>query len=188
MSVPSSPPAQEDQDADEVAPWGRRETRAERTDRNFQDLVQELRVAQTGVQVLFAFLLTVPFTVRFTELGSVDRALYFTALLSSGAAAVLLIAPTAQHRILFRRGEKEQLLEWGGRCAVLGIALIGVAMVAAVLVVTDLLYGTPETWIAGAAMALVPLLLWFVIPLRRRAQVGDRCDQCLQDDCEGDCA
>src|SRR3954463_10027072 len=94
---------------------GRNETPLERCDRNLVELLQEVRVAQTGVQVLFAFLLTVPFTAPFPEVGGFDRAVYFGTLLAAGGAATLLIAPTSQHRILFRCGDKEHLVRRANR-------------------------------------------------------------------------
>src|SRR5215208_7659708 len=89
---------------------GRNETHLERCDRNLVELLQEVRVVQTGVQVLFAFLLTAPLSTRFLELSGVQRATYFATLLAAGGAAILLITPTAYHRILFRCGDKEHLV------------------------------------------------------------------------------
>src|SRR5215212_5679918 len=100
---------------------GRNETPLERCDRNFVELLQEVRVAQTGVQVLFGFLLTVPFTVRFDEIGALNRAIYFGTLLAAGAAAMLLIAPTSHHRILFRCGDKEHIVRVANRYALAGL-------------------------------------------------------------------
>src|SRR3954464_4237071 len=89
---------------------GRHETEEERLDRNFIELLQELRVSQTGVQILFAFLLTLPFTQRFTQVSSFERDIYFVSLLFSGAASALFIGPVSYHRLLFRRGEKRQMV------------------------------------------------------------------------------
>src|SRR5918995_4591739 len=93
-----------------VAPAGRSETQLERCDRNLVELMQEVRVVQTGVQVLFAFLLTAPLAPRFPELSRFQQLTYFATLLAAGGAAILLIAPTAYHRILFRLGDKQHLV------------------------------------------------------------------------------
>jgi hypothetical protein len=90
----------------------RNESHLERCDRNLVELLQELRVAQTGVQILFAFLLGLAFTSRFGQATELQRVDYFVTLISSGLAAMLLIAPTSQHRLLFRRGDKELSLRW----------------------------------------------------------------------------
>src|SRR4051812_38327426 len=110
---------------------GRNETPLQRCDRNLVELLQEVRVVQTGVQVLFAFLLTAPLSARFAQLTSAQRIEYFVALLSTGAAAVLLIAPTAHHRILFRLGDKDRLVRVANRYTLLGLVFVGMAMVCA---------------------------------------------------------
>src|SRR5919107_3683850 len=108
---------------------GRNETVLERYDRNLVELLQELRVVQTGVQVLFAFLLMAPLTPRFAQLGAVRHAEYFVTLALAGAAAVLLIAPTAYHRVLFRQGDKEYLVETANRLTLAGLGAVGLSMV-----------------------------------------------------------
>ena len=146
----------------------RNETELERCDRHLSELMQEVRVAQTGVQVLFGFLLTVPFTVRFDELASGQRALYFATLAVAGAAAMLLIAPTAHHRILFRCGDKENLVRLANRYAIAGLVSVAIAMVGALLFVADVLYGSPLAALAGAAGAAGCAWCWFLQPFRRR--------------------
>src|SRR4051795_3563557 len=149
----------------------RDETDTERLDRNLIELLQEVRVVQTGVQVLFAFLLTVPFSARFDEITSFQRAAYFTALVGATAASVLLIAPTALHRILFRMGQKTYMVDVSNRLALGGLASTAVAMVAVMLLVSDVMFGTGP----GIAIALVTGLafagVWYVIPVRRRRWV-----------------
>jgi hypothetical protein len=155
----------------EVAPWGRCETPHERADRNFQELVQEIRVVQTGVQVLFAFLLTVPVTGR-VELTSFQRGLYFAALLLAGAAAVLLLAPSSYHRILFRRDDKEHLVHATQRFFVSGLACVGVTMVVSIALVSDLLF---TGWVCAAATAVALtgcVVCWYLMPLRRRRRIA----------------
>src|SRR4051794_21155547 len=104
---------------------GRNETELERVDRNLVELLQEVRVVQTGVQVLFAFLLMAPLTPGFAHLGSASRIEYFVTLSLAGAAAVLLIAPTAFHRVLFRCGDKEYLVTTANRLTIAGLAAVG---------------------------------------------------------------
>ncbi|MGE5636905.1 MAG: DUF6328 family protein, partial [Nocardioidaceae bacterium] len=139
---------------------GRRETALERADRNLVELLQELRVAQTGVQVLFAFLLTLPFTARFASISALQKAVYFTTLLTTGCAAVLLIAPTSWHRIVFRRGDKEHLVEVANRFAIAGLACVALSMSGAVLLVGDVLFGAWAAIAVGAATAGGCAVLW----------------------------
>src|SRR5213080_1326027 len=107
---------------------GRDETELERWDRNFNELLQELRVAQTGVQILFAFLLTLPFTQRFEKVGAEDRAVYLGTLLATALATACLIAPVSQHRILFRRHRKPEIVDTASRLAETGLAFLLVAV------------------------------------------------------------
>ncbi len=158
-----------------VAAWGRRETELERADRNLHELVQEVRVVQTGVQVLFGFLLTVPFTVRFADVTSFQRTLYFAALLMAGTSAVLLIAPASQHRIVFRRDDKRHLLQMAHRYAIAGMAVLGATMTVSVALVTDVLYGRPLTLIASLVTGGGLALFWYGLPLSRRRTIGS-CD------------
>src|SRR5215217_8240399 len=118
----------------------RSETALERSDRNLVELLQEVRVVQTGVQVLFAFLLTAPLAPRFPDLSTFQRLTYFATLLTAGAAVILLIAPTAYHRILFRLGDKEHLVSVANRFTLAGLTCVAVSMVGALLLVTDLLF------------------------------------------------
>jgi uncharacterized protein DUF6328 len=156
----------------EVAPPGaprhREETDTERLDRNLIELLQEVRVVQTGVQVLFAFLLTVPLATRFPLLTEFQRNTYFATLLLTGAAAMLLIAPTAYHRILFRLGDKEHLVQVANRLTLAGLLCVALSMIGALLLVTDLLFGGAVAAVTGTAAALACLALWCLAPLRRR--------------------
>jgi Family of unknown function (DUF6328) len=145
------------------------ETEAERADRNFGELLQELRVAQTGVQILFAFLLTMPLQSRFEILNSTERRLFVAALLLSAAATVCLIAPVAYHRALFARKLKHQVVLVASRFAVLGLGLLGLAITCSVCLVLDLvLGGRPAVFIAGVLAGLL-VLAWAVLPLAKRA-------------------
>ena len=148
------------------------ETEAERLDRNFEDLLQELRVSQNGTQILFAFLLTVPFSNGFTKVTSFERAVYFAALLLAGMSAAMLIAPAAMHRILFRHGRKKQLVQAATRVTLGGQMLLILAVAASVFLIGDYLYGV----IAGTAVAVAMTAYWstwfLVVPLAilRRGQ------------------
>src|SRR4051812_32237118 len=131
--------------------------------------MQEVRVAQTGVQVLFGFLLTVPFTARFEALVRGERVLYFATLAIAGAAAMLLITPSSQHRILFRCGDKEYVVRMANRYAIAGLASVAVAIVGATAFVAQVIYGEGVATIAAAGVALAALWCWYLQPLRRRA-------------------
>src|SRR4051812_48870075 len=154
---------------------GRNETELERADRNLVELLQEVRVVQTGVQVLFAFLLTAPLATRFPQLSHFQRLTYFGTLLSAGAAAILLIAPTAWHRILFRLGDKAHLVLVANRFTLAGLACVGLAMVGALLLVTDLLFaGIAVVFVTTALAALGCLSCWCMAPLSRRRRIEAR--------------
>jgi hypothetical protein len=151
---------------------GRNETALERCDRNLVELLQEVRVVQTGVQVLFAFLLTAPLAARFTVLTTFQRYDYFATLLATGAAAVLLIAPTAYHRLLFRCGDKEYLVDMANRFTLAGLAFVATSMVGALLLVTDLLFSGAVVAATVAVATLGIVVSWCLLPLRRRARIG----------------
>jgi hypothetical protein len=146
----------------------RNETELERLDRHLAELMQEVRVAQTGVQVLFGFLLTVPFTARFDALTSRQTVLYFATLAVAGAAAMLLIAPTSHHRLLFRCGDKDHLVHIANRYAIAGLACVGVAMVGALVFVGDVVFGSLLGGAVGALAALACAWSWYGQPLLRR--------------------
>lgn len=149
------------------------ETEAERLNRNFTDLLQELRVAQTGIQILFAFLLTLAFTNRFEDIDDFDRITYLVALLAAAGAAALIIAPVAYHRMMFRQGRKPDLVRSAHRMASSGLAFLLVAMVGSVLLVADVVVGRAGAIAAAGATAAWFLLLWFILPLARRAGSED---------------
>ena len=145
------------------------ESHDERVNRELIELLNELRVALPGVQVLFAFLLAVPFTDRFGEVTDLQQDAYMTALLCTVAGSVFLIAPTAFHRIRFRDRDKESLLVISNRLAIIGTVLLAVAMTSSVFLVTDLLFkGTTTAIITGLVAGLFGLV-WFALPLFRKA-------------------
>src|SRR3954449_9236725 len=153
-------------------PTARNETPLERCDRNLVELLQEVRVVQTGVQVLFAFLLTAPLAARFPQLTEFQRLTYFATLLAAGGAAILLIAPTAYHRIVFRLGDKEHLVVVANRFTLAGLTGVALSMVGALLLVTDLLFEDTAIVVATTGVAAVACaVLWCVAPLRRRAVI-----------------
>ena len=150
-----------------------REDPQKRTARELIELLQELRIVILGVQVLFAFLLTVPFNARFTELTPVQRYVFFATLLCTAAAMALLIAPSAHHRLLWRQGAREQRLRIGNTLTILGLAFLVPAMVGVMYVITDLIFGLTVALIVTVIMALAFLLLWFVLPLPYRGKNKD---------------
>jgi Family of unknown function (DUF6328) len=153
---------------------GRKETEEERADRNLSDLLQELRVALPGVQVLFAFLLTVPFSQRFEDLTTFQKDLFYGVLISVSLATVLLVAPTAGHRILFRRQQKEYIVTLANRLVLVGLALLAVAMCGAIALIGDFLFGAATAIVSTAAIGLAFALFWFAGPIRRRAELPPR--------------
>jgi hypothetical protein len=136
----------------------------ERTARELIELLQELRIVIPGVQVLFAFLLTVPFSQGFAKLDSLQQGVFFATLLCTAAATALLIAPSSHHRLLFRQGVREQRLQMGNVLAILGLAFLVPAMVGVLFVITDLMFGLVAAIVATALVALGFVLLWFVLP------------------------
>ena len=144
------------------------ESEAQRDDRNLAELLQELRVAGLGVQVLFGFLLSLPFTNRFSKVSPGQRDLYLASLVLAAVATALLVGPVAYHRLVFRRGEKEHLVKAANVMAISGLAAVGLAVCAAVLLVTSYVAG----WWAGALITAFIAgtfgILWFAFPLARR--------------------
>ena len=146
----------------------RNESEAERDDRNLAELLQELRVAGLGVQVLFGFLLSLPFTTRFARLSHGQRDLYLATLLLSALATALLLGPVAYHRLVFRRGQKEGLVRTASVMAIGGLGVVGLAVSAAVLLVTGFVAsGVPAVLITVFVVCTFGIL-WFAFPLARR--------------------
>src|SRR5688500_8237639 len=134
-------------------------------DRQIIELLNELRVALPGVQVLFAFLLTVPFSQRFDVLSAADRRVYFAAVLGSAVASALLIAPSAHHRLRFRSGSKERMLKTANALAVAGMAVLALSMGAVVYVIAVVLHSTTTAAVVAGAVTAFIAALWFVLPL-----------------------
>ncbi|AVH60190.1 MULTISPECIES: DUF6328 family protein [Streptomyces] len=142
----------------------RDETPLERADRNFAELLQELRVTQAGVQILFAFLLTLAFTPRFTSIDTVQRVTYVTTLLLSVLAAALFTAPAAVHRSLFQQNVKPAIVRVSSRLATLGLYVLMLAFTGSVLLIVDVSLGRGAGIAAGAGTLAVCLALWSVLP------------------------
>lgn len=149
-------------------PSGRNESEEERLDRNLGELLQELRVALPGVQVLFAFLLAVPFQQNFTDISQFEKDIYFATLLLTALSAALLIAPSAYHRITFRYQQKHRLVIVSNRLAIAGLITLALAMTCAILLITHVLFGTVTTVVTCVIAVATFVVLWGVLPLRRR--------------------
>jgi hypothetical protein len=145
----------------------RDETRAERDDRNLAELLQELRVAGLGVQVLFGFLLSIPFTMRFTRLSHGQRDLYLASLVLAAASTALLVGPVAYHRVVFRQQQKEPLVRASNLMAVLGLAAVGLAISSAVLLVSSFVASALPAALITAVVVCLFGGLWFAFPLAR---------------------
>jgi anti-anti-sigma factor len=142
----------------------------QRVDRNLEEMTGELRVVVTGVQVLFAFLLIVPFNTGFVGVGPFERGVYFATLLCSVFAALCTLAPAAYHRLLFRADDKPHLVFLANRVSIVGLVFLALAMCGSVLLVTTKMFGA-TAGIVTAALVAVPFAgLWFVAPLLRRAK------------------
>jgi Family of unknown function (DUF6328) len=149
------------------------ETEKQRWDRNFADLLQELRVAQTGVQILFAFLLILPFSAEFPNVTAFQRDVYVVALLTAAASAALIISPVAFHRALFRQGRKPELVRYSHGMATGGLGFMLIAMVASVFLITDYLLARPVSVLLSGLTALWFLSFWVALPFLRRNWAED---------------
>jgi Family of unknown function (DUF6328) len=145
------------------------EDEAERLDRELIELLNELRVVMPGVQVLFGFLLTVPFQQRFGDTDEFQRTVYFITLLLTAASAAFLMGPSAFHRLTFRAGQKPYLIKLGTRQTIVGMGLLALAMNGVLMLLTDVLYDSRTVAITIAVMFSLFAWLWFGLALRRRA-------------------
>jgi hypothetical protein len=149
----------------------RDESEAERLDRNLSELLQELRVALPGVQVLFAFLLAVPFQQNFTKISPFQERVYFATLLLTAASAVLLITPSAYHRMTFRMQQKDSLVLAANRLTIVGLGLLALAMTGAIMLITDVLFGGATTIVTSALTLAMFVSFWILLPLRHRVNL-----------------
>jgi amino acid permease len=161
----------------------RNETEKQRWDRNFADLLQELRVAQTGVQILFAFLLTLPFSSGFPKTTAFQKDVYIAALLSAAFATAMIISPVAFHRALFRQGRKPELVQYAHRMATGGLAFMLIAMVASVLLITDYMLSIWAAVVLTAVTAAFFVTFWAAIPVFRHNWIDE---DALEEDLEAD--
>jgi hypothetical protein len=144
------------------------ESESERLNRELDQLLGELRVAMPGVQVLFAFLLAVPFQQRFAQATDFQRDVYFVTLLASAAASALFVAPTAYHRLMFRERDKPRLVSISTKLALAGLACLALAMNGAVLLVTDVIFSRTTAVVTVVATGALFVGLWFVLGLTRK--------------------
>ena len=140
-----------------------------RRDRQMIELLNELRVALPGVQILFAFLLTVPFSSRWTELSILQRDVYYGTLIAAALSTACLIAPSASHRLRFHKGDRAWLIETGNALTIAGLICLAAAMAGVVLLITDIVFDGARVWIYSGGVALIIVGLWFARPLARRA-------------------
>ena len=139
----------------------------QRRDRQMIELLNELRVALPGVQILFAFLLTVPFTQRFASLTAFQRDVYYVTLIATALSTACLIAPSAAHRIRFHQGDRAWVIESANTLTISGLAFLTIALSGSVLLITDVLFEGPRVWVYTGAVWAVIVVLWFVRPLAR---------------------
>jgi hypothetical protein len=151
-----------------AASGGYDEDKHEQLTRNLNELLQELRVMQTGVQILTGFLLTVPFTSQFADLDTYQKWVYLAVLSGSVIATGLIVAPVAFHRTLFRQGEREWIVEAANRAAQAGLTALAVTMAGVVWLVFDVVVGAPISHIAGALSIALFAVLWAVLPITSR--------------------
>jgi uncharacterized protein DUF6328 len=145
------------------------ESEQARLARNMGELLQELRVAQTGVQILFAFLLSVAFAARFGSATDFQRVTMVVTVALTTVSAVLLIAPAAWHRVYFREGRRGDILRWGNRFALAGMAFLAAAMSGAVLLVVDAVFSTTPAVVLASCAAVLFYTVWFMLPVIRRS-------------------
>lgn len=151
-------------------PSQRDETELERLDRNLLELLNELRVALPGVQVLFAFLLVLPFNSRFSQVTGFQKGVYLFTLIVTAISAVLLIAPSMHHRLQFRKGNKPAIVKDANRFAILGMTTLAIAMVGAIVLVVDFVAGLGAMLGASMAVAVLIALVWYALPRARLRQ------------------
>jgi hypothetical protein len=145
----------------------------ERLDRNWDELLQELRVVQTGVQILAGFLLTLPFQQRFTQIEDLNRMVFLVAVALSVVATAFLVAPVSAHRLLFRKGEKAALVELANRCARIGLVALALAVASVVFVIFDVVTDTGVAVAAAGAALLLFVVNWLVLPIGLRLRDRD---------------
>jgi hypothetical protein len=154
--------------------YTRDEPEAQRIDRNFGEQLQELRIAQAGVQILFAFLLTIPFQQRFTILTDLQRNIYVFTLLAAAVSVVVFTAPVALHRALFRAGLKDFIVTYTDRLMTVGLGTLGIGIVGGVVLVLDVLMSHMAAFWVGGALLVLGLILWVGVPLSQKGRARKR--------------
>ncbi|CAN7318287.1 DUF6328 family protein [Microbacterium sp. LjRoot45] len=149
---------------------GREETANERADRNWNEVLQELRVLQTGTQILTGFLLALAFQPAFADLSSGQRTFYLVLVVLAALSAIIALAPVALHRLLFRRGVKPTIVAYGHASLLTALLTVSAMMVGVVAFVFDIVVGDAAAWVTGGVMALVIVLLWIVMPALVRSR------------------
>ena len=149
------------------------EGESERNSRRLIELLQEVRVATAGVQILFGFLLAVPFSQGFEQISSFNKHVYLFVLICTALSAALLISPTAMHRLLFRRGHKAEIVEYANATTIVGLVLLAMAMIGVVFLLTNVIFGVGAAIAVTVPIALVFAVTWFVIPLVKREERRD---------------
>ncbi|WP_413353640.1 DUF6328 family protein [Microbacterium sp. 1P06AB] len=164
--------ARESDVTSDAQPDGRDETRDERADRNWSEVLQELRVLQTGTQILTGFLLALAFQPSFGELNTTQRAMYLVLVVLSALSAVVALAPVSVHRLLFARRAKPAIVRFGHFCMLGSLGLVSLLLVGVVVFVFDVVVGGAASWVAGVGLAAVIVGLWVVLPViaRRRSE------------------
>jgi len=172
MNTPPGGHHDQDEDRDQLA-WNRRargETPTQRLDRHWSDLLQELRVVQTGVQLLTGFLLTLPFQSRFAELDQFAHTVYLVAVGCAVASTCFLVAPVSLHRVLYERRARQTTVGVSHRLSIFGILMLGAALTGVVLLIFDVMVNRTVGWVAAAATLVLIAGLWLVLPLALRRQ------------------
>ena len=171
MTAPTPPPSsRRDARVGDDRVDGRDETPNERADRNWSELLQELRVLQTGTQILTGFLLAVAFQPAFADLGDIERALYLCLVVVAVVSAIVALAPVALHRMLFARREKRVVVAYGHAALVTAVVTVSFLLVGVVAFVFDVVVGGAAAWIAAGGAATAVVVLWLAIPLTLRKE------------------
>jgi hypothetical protein len=150
----------------------RNESEEERLDRNLMELLQELRVAIPGIQVLFAFLLVVPFQQGWVDVTEFEKTVYYATLISTAISSIFLIAPTARHRLRFRELDKKWIVESSNRLAIAGLAFLAISITGVIMLISHVVYDDTVTAIATGAVFAGIVGFWFVVPLLRALREG----------------
>ncbi|GAA3650698.1 DUF6328 family protein [Microbacterium marinilacus] len=151
----------------------RDETPAERSDRNWIEVLQELRVLQTGTQILTGFLLALAFQPAFLDLDGAQRALYLVLVVLSALSAVIALAPVALHRLMFREGAKRMIVDYGHAALLTALVIVSLLLVGVVAFVFDVVVGPTSAWISGGLLAAFVVVVWVVVPVALRARRGE---------------